>query len=44
MEWIFCLVVFCCLIDIESKLNKFINNNNNNKRNVFILENYIGKK
>ena len=44
MEWIFYIIIVFCLIDIESKINKFIKNNSDHKKYIFVLKNYIGKK
>lgn len=50
MEWVFGIMVVSCLFDIEEKLKKIINNNqeNNNQsnktKNKKYLEQYINKK
>lgn len=43
MEWFFYMIVIFCLLDIETKLGKMMNNHDV-KKNTFVLENYIGKK
>lgn len=49
MEWFFYIIVIVCLIDIEEKLKKLMNNNYNldsrkENNNKMVLEQYLNKE